>query len=92
MSNEDFYALLNQAGHRFGDLAKNSSGYEFELRKLIDLVQNQYQAFGYYWEEPDLDCPDVTTSGIYFGDPKEVLDGEDITLVYIKQDATKPNN
>lgn len=88
MNREDFYALLNQAGHRLGDLAKNNASYEFELRKLIDLVHNQYRAFGYYWEEPDLDYPDVTTSGIYFGDPKEVLDGEEMIRVYVKQNAT----
>lgn len=41
MTNEEFYALLNQAGHRLGDLAKSSQGYTHELRKLIEIVQEQ---------------------------------------------------
>lgn len=39
MTNQEFYNLLDQAGHRLGNLAKSSAGYEFELRKLIEIVE-----------------------------------------------------
>lgn len=39
MTNQEFYNLLDQAGHRLGSLAKNSPGYAFELRKLIEIVE-----------------------------------------------------
>ena len=41
MTNQEFYNLLDQAGHRLGNLAKNSPGYAFELRKLIGIVSEK---------------------------------------------------
>ena len=41
MTNQEFYNLLDQAGHRLGNLAKNSPGYAFELRKLIEIVSEK---------------------------------------------------
>lgn len=41
MTNQKFYTLLDQAGHRLGNLAKNSPGYAFELRKLIEIVSEK---------------------------------------------------
>lgn len=41
MTNQELYNLLDQAGHRLGNLAKNSTGYAFELRKLIKIVSEK---------------------------------------------------
>lgn len=41
MTNQEFYNLLDQAGHRLGNLAKNNPAYAFELRKLIEHLQNE---------------------------------------------------
>lgn len=72
MTNQEFYNLLDQAGHRLGNLAKNSPGYAFELRKLIEIVEGEYKQdamryqkikelnfdIGYY--HPDNCCEDTT--------------------------------
>lgn len=42
MTNQAFYNLLDQAGHRLGDLARNNPAYEFELRKLIEIISNKF--------------------------------------------------
>lgn len=41
MNSKEFYALLDQAGHRLRELASSSPGYEHELRKLIAIVQKE---------------------------------------------------
>lgn len=43
MNNQEFYNLLDQAGHRLGNLAKNNPAYEFELHKLIEIIGNKYK-------------------------------------------------
>lgn len=43
MTNQEFYNLLDQAGHRLGSLAKSSPGYAFELHKLIEIVEDKYK-------------------------------------------------
>lgn len=85
MTNQEFYNLLDQAGHRLGNLAKNNPAYEFELHKLIEIVEGKYKHFGYFWTDTDLDYPDRQCSGVYFGDPKDVLDGDDMIQVFIKE-------
>lgn len=41
MTNQEFYNILDQAGHRLGNLTKNNPAYEFELRKLIEIVSEK---------------------------------------------------
>lgn len=85
MNRDEFYALLDQAGHRLGNLAKNSPGYANELYNLIALVEGKYQLFGYYWQDNYLD---METDGMYFGRPEDVADSEGMIPVYIKKNET----
>lgn len=89
MNRDEFYTLLDQAGHRLSSLAKNSPGYAIEQYDLIALVEGKYQLFGYYWQEEDYDYSDGRMcSGVYFGKLDEVSNGEDMIPVYIKKNET----
>lgn len=42
--------------------------------------QKTYELFGYYWSEED--PVDGYYDGVYFGDPKDVLDGDELLPLY----------